>query len=248
MWGHNEKAVVYGIGNRFSSDTKSAGNLIWTFQPPELRETNVCCLATQFVAVCCSGPNRRRQEPFIWFAVPFIFSWVTVVHPSVGMASRNTPIIPCANSPCTMTGRRRATGYSSAQHQGCVQNGWGRDLKHTVPELVYRKFCWSSDVLNYMQRIWFLAKPGKEMATHSRSHLLPLGPFKIIVFQISFCHNILCLGIPCAEEPSGGPKESDMTKQTRMHANSRQYIWQCSLYNYKCPACFFLLSNRNGMS
>lgn len=113
----------------------------WTSQPPELRETNVCCLATQSVVVCCSGPNRRRQEPFMWFAVPFIYRCAIAVHPRAGMASRNTASVHCADSPCTVTGRCRATGYGSAQHQGCVQNGWGRDLKHTVPELVYRKVC-----------------------------------------------------------------------------------------------------------
>ena len=71
----------------------------WISQPPEWRETNVCCLATQSVVVCCSSSNRLRQEPFICFTVPFVYSCVITVHPSAGMASRNTPIVHCAGSP-----------------------------------------------------------------------------------------------------------------------------------------------------
>lgn len=83
----------------------------------------------------------------MWFAVPFIYRCAIAVHPRAGMASRNTAIVHCADSPCTVPGRRRATGYGGAQHQGCVQNGWGRDVKHTVPERVYRKVL----IIRYIQ-------------------------------------------------------------------------------------------------
>ena len=61
LWGYSEKMAIYKARRVSSPDTKDAP-WSWTFQPPEVWKTNVCCLSHSFHSIfVIAAPQNWHQ-------------------------------------------------------------------------------------------------------------------------------------------------------------------------------------------